>query len=295
MVSPSEKWTWSDKLSVALACAGAALALVLFLVEKTPGTVAVMLACIAALLTYPILHFVTSRTARIPVFVATAGLVVLFGWKVWPRGPQPHPVAPSSATVITPQASKSEEPQDSGRLTIQPLPAQSPNRKPDHVSQQKVERARPIQQNASPTINLQPGAVASFGQQGGITAGQVIVAEESTLPRNLEILQDSVAPPRPNEFPFALQVSIKSSAKIDSPTFALFFDGPVELPTTGLPFACMFCGFWRLKDANGTSDLNTIWVFWKMSPLLPSTPFVYTFESLRPIRLIRVSKGPLGP
>ena len=44
------RWSWSDKLAIALACAGAAMALVLFLVEKTPLTVGIVVACITGLL-----------------------------------------------------------------------------------------------------------------------------------------------------------------------------------------------------------------------------------------------------
>ena len=47
----------SDKLAVVLFCLGAAMALILFLLTKTPLTILPMLLGIAFLMVYPVLHF----------------------------------------------------------------------------------------------------------------------------------------------------------------------------------------------------------------------------------------------
>jgi hypothetical protein len=94
-------WSWSDRLAVALACIGAAMALVLFLVEKTPLTTGVTLACIAALLIYPILHFIPSRAMRVVAVLVLVLLVCLFGWHVWPHK-EPVVLVPTTAPASAP-------------------------------------------------------------------------------------------------------------------------------------------------------------------------------------------------
>ena len=74
-----------DQLAIVLFCVGAALALILFLVEKTPTSVTVILIGIAGFMVYPIFHFFRGPLAR------TFGVLVLllsiggFGKSVWPR------------------------------------------------------------------------------------------------------------------------------------------------------------------------------------------------------------------
>lgn len=77
--------SFSDKLAVALACLASAMALILFWMDKTPLAAGLSIACIAGLSVYPILHFFPSGTARIPMFIIATLLVVIFGWKIWPR------------------------------------------------------------------------------------------------------------------------------------------------------------------------------------------------------------------
>ena len=108
MEDSEQRWTRSDKLAVALACIGAALALILFLVDKTPVTVGVMTTCIAALLAYPIQHFVPSRPVRISAIILMILLVCCFGWSRWPKNIQ-APASSATAPPI-PASSSSKEP-----------------------------------------------------------------------------------------------------------------------------------------------------------------------------------------
>lgn len=279
MANPQEKWTWSDKLAIALTCIGAAMALILFVLEKTPLTIAVIIACVAALLIYPILHFVPSRKYRILFILVMIVAVCLFGWCVWPKRPQISPIVPPPARTVA-------------------IPTPSlPEKTPQH--EHKIDRphedagARPSTTTQAHTINVQPGAVVSFGQQGGITAGQVVIAQESTIPVELSISQEQVMPPHPNSFPYELRVTIKTSRRIEPTTLALLFDGPVEVPD--LPFTCMSCGSGRLNDVNGIANPATVWVFWSSPPFTPDYPIIFTVESLHPVKLLRVSKGPKPP
>jgi len=127
MGNPENRWSWSDRLAVALACMAGAMALALLWMEKTPIWATVTVACMAALMVYPVLHFVHSWRARIPVLLVVWGLIGLFGWRVWPYKPitanasvlpnsvspppLPAPVAPvtsqkPSAPQATPQGSQ---------------------------------------------------------------------------------------------------------------------------------------------------------------------------------------------
>jgi len=51
------EYNTSDKLGIALACLRASWPIILFLVEKTPLTVILLLSLMVALAIYPILHF----------------------------------------------------------------------------------------------------------------------------------------------------------------------------------------------------------------------------------------------
>jgi hypothetical protein len=157
------RWSWSDKLAIALACAGAAMALVLFLVEKTPLTVGIVVACIAGLLIYPILHLVSSTGARIVVIEAMLVLVCLFGWSVWPKKNQ---IAQNSPPQFQPSPKQTPLQNGPPISTVPQVTPAAPTRKP----QRKTAPVTP-----PGTISQGPGSAMSFGQQGGITAGTVTV------------------------------------------------------------------------------------------------------------------------
>jgi hypothetical protein len=77
-------YTWSDKLAVALTCLGAAMAIVLFLVEKTPATVVALSVGMLVFLIYPIIHFVRGRLSRWLASLGTVALTVILGVNTWP-------------------------------------------------------------------------------------------------------------------------------------------------------------------------------------------------------------------
>jgi hypothetical protein len=120
-------WTRSDKLAVALFCLATAMALILFLAEKTPIAVGIMLLCIAGFLVYPVIHFAHSRRLRIPSLMLMLVLVAGFGWSQWPKSVKPirepqaqlAPVQNSTPppTVSSPSAtngSSDQQPQQQG-------------------------------------------------------------------------------------------------------------------------------------------------------------------------------------
>ena len=91
------RWSWSDKLAIALACLAAAMSLVLLWMEKTPTWAAVTIGCISALIVYPVLHFVHSSKARVPILVVAWALIGMFGWRIWPR-----PITPPVVVNVPP-------------------------------------------------------------------------------------------------------------------------------------------------------------------------------------------------
>jgi hypothetical protein len=78
------RYSLSDRLAIVLACLTGIMAIILFLIEKTPLTVIVLLLLMVGLSIYPILHFAKNSLIRgfliLGVVIATA----LFGWGVWP-------------------------------------------------------------------------------------------------------------------------------------------------------------------------------------------------------------------
>lgn len=85
----------SDQLALALFCIGVVVAIGLFWIDKTPFTAGMSLAAIFALMVYPILHLVRSRTRREVAFVVSVLLVGAFGWRIWPRS------KPQASTIQT--------------------------------------------------------------------------------------------------------------------------------------------------------------------------------------------------
>jgi hypothetical protein len=137
------------------------------------------------------------------------------------------------------------------------------------------------------SVEVQPGAVASFGQQGGITAGQInVFPDESKMPVSIEYSQARVSPTE-------LRLTIKPNRRIDAATLAMFFDGPVEVPA--LSFSCMNCGNGRINDADGTPDLKTVWVYWAAPPFTPESAITFVIKSEVPVSLVRISRGPNAP
>jgi hypothetical protein len=95
--SGTSRWSWSDKLAIALACLATAMALALSWMDRTPTWAAVTISCMGALVFYPVMHFIRSWKARVPFLLVVWGCIGLFGWKIWP-----HCIPQQSPVVVTP-------------------------------------------------------------------------------------------------------------------------------------------------------------------------------------------------
>jgi hypothetical protein len=78
-------YSLSDKLAMALVCLTAILAIVLFLVEKTPKTILGLLVAILVFGIYPILHFFKNRWLRIGALIVLFAATFVFGYPMWKR------------------------------------------------------------------------------------------------------------------------------------------------------------------------------------------------------------------
>jgi hypothetical protein len=83
--SKGSRWSWSDRLAIALACLAGILALILLWMDKTPVWAAATIALMAALVVYAVIHFVPSWKARIPALLVAWLLIGVFGWRIWPH------------------------------------------------------------------------------------------------------------------------------------------------------------------------------------------------------------------
>ena len=82
------KWTFSDRLAVALACLTAVMALGLIWMERTPAWAGATVVSMALLMVYPVIHFVHSNKGRLVALMAIWGFIGFFGWKIWPKKEQ---------------------------------------------------------------------------------------------------------------------------------------------------------------------------------------------------------------
>lgn len=81
----TERLSDSDKLGVVLACLAGVMGIILFLVPKTPATVAVLLVAMVGLSVYPILHFVRRSALRIGTLCCVVLATTALGCYVWPE------------------------------------------------------------------------------------------------------------------------------------------------------------------------------------------------------------------
>jgi hypothetical protein len=90
-VQAQGRFSPGDKLAFALTSAAAALALAIYLAEKTPLVVVFAVIGFVGFLVYPILHFVRTHRYRVACFALTLIMTGLLGWVGWPP---PHPTMP---------------------------------------------------------------------------------------------------------------------------------------------------------------------------------------------------------
>src|SRR5258708_19309665 len=89
----TQKYKFSDKLAVAVAWIGTLMAIILLLVDKTPGTTLALLTLMGALARQPILHFACPGSIRAAAFFLVFVSIGAFGWIVWP---EPVKITPES-------------------------------------------------------------------------------------------------------------------------------------------------------------------------------------------------------
>jgi hypothetical protein len=76
------------------------MAIVLYLIEKTPWSVGILTALMILLCIYPILHFFKGKRARIAICGVAVLASATFGWKEWPKpSTQQSPPPPSQANA----------------------------------------------------------------------------------------------------------------------------------------------------------------------------------------------------
>jgi hypothetical protein len=144
MPGNQSNYTTSDRLAFVLACLAGILAIVLFLVEKTPLTVAILLLLLLAFSVYPILHFVRRRRNRWTAFALIFLAVVCFGWKTWPRK-----INLTDSTVISGQPSSQNV---APAIAVNPSPTVAASIKPEDKSHQP--KAPSSKQRGASAVNL---------------------------------------------------------------------------------------------------------------------------------------------
>lgn len=151
----------------------------------------------------------------------------------------------------------------------------------------KQESPQPKPHSTTNPIVVAPGGAVSFGQQGGITAGQVNLFAADQTPIRFSYSQK----PQSGGPPYRSVVTIETSARVEPTSLALIFDAEVSLGSYNLG-TCMSCGDGRIDDAGGRPDLKTIWIFWASPPFTPDSPLSVTVSSPTPAKLLRVGRGP---
>ncbi len=143
----------------------------------------------------------------------------------------------------------------------------------------------------SGTLTVQPGGAVSFGQQGGITVGQLTVTPEDLTPTQLDYYVDN-SPTADSSYPNEVKIKITTSKRIDNPSLVLFFSGPIEMPKHA-PFSCMMCSAQSvIDDATGETGL---WIYWQQPTFSRDSPLSFTLESVSPVIITRITRGPDPP
>jgi len=99
MVDQTKPLSPSDGFAIVLACLAGILALVLWMIQKTPFWIIVVLLTIEGLSVYPVLHFARSKSRRAGFLAMTVIAVAAFGWKEWPKRDVPTNVINAAAVL----------------------------------------------------------------------------------------------------------------------------------------------------------------------------------------------------
>jgi hypothetical protein len=223
------RYNTSDKLAIALACLAGVMAIILFLVEKTPGTVLGLLAAMFLLLIYPILHFAKSGVVRIGLLLFAVVGTIYFGWLVWPSKHQPPAEqtasnAPKSSSQGVPSESKNEAPPSTA--------------KPDPKTK-KIAKSKP-----TPPSQDCPNGICI----GGDNNGKAEVNNYAPIPK---IETTIVSENTPSEGSFQTTIGISSTVPV--PTLYVSAEG--DSVTTAACITAGNGGFGR--SGNGVAAVNS--------------------------------------
>lgn len=158
------KYNASDRLAIALACLAGVMAIILFLVEKTPLTAILLLSLMLVLAIHPILHFAKRIGVRIVSFSLFVMGTLLLGWYVMPRS---HSI---SAHTQEPQQPTPEDKKDDKKGEDAKKQEPKPKLKPKAEQQAQDNHVGSVEQG--PCSNLQIGG---SGNQATVNCGAVAV------------------------------------------------------------------------------------------------------------------------
>lgn len=192
----------------------------------------------------------------------------------------------ASSGSLPPRAKKIKTPT---KTSASVAPPEAPiNVGKDSVAMGQIPAGSKIGANANAGIGpvtVQPGGVASFGQQGGVTAGQVNVYGTDSGPLQVIARQDGNT------------ITITTNRQIDSISLALFFDAEITGWSTSVQCSQRCIEGGRRKDSSGSADLKTIWDGWGQAfpTFTPDDPVQIYFSSSVPAKLIRLEWSPRPP
>jgi hypothetical protein len=262
----------SDKLAIALTCLAGIMAIILFLVAKTPAIVVLLLIVMVGLAVYPILHFFQRGALRIVAAIVVLGVTALLGWHAWPsKNPSNPPFVEVPATFVTPSATQSPS------VPANPSPSPTAKAKPSH------SKAAPLQPPMSQECAPGASCAQSSGQQGGITAGVYNGPPPLELKPSLSVIPSDTGRFQfpVNECPVKTQIIIVPNQAVPPPIeMALEFDKPVS-KISGL---IQGVNSWMLGGPQrlGTHALTSL-----SSPgISPSHPFLVEVCSSEVVKLV---------
>lgn len=164
-VKPMDGYSTSDRLAIALACLAGVMAIILFLVEKTPFTVVGLLVLMVALFAYPVLHFVPRINFRVALLACMLIGTIAFGWYVWPKSKLPSDQAGSKSTSPESAATANSPAQGVTATTTQTAKVN----KAQTSTPAKPKRTKPVRHPAtvSPPKTTDKTANGSIGVEFG--------------------------------------------------------------------------------------------------------------------------------
>jgi len=271
-----EKYSHSDKLAIALACVAGVMAIVLFLIEKTPISVVVLLTLMLALSVYPILHFTKSKTPRtICLIVILVGTVAL-GWAVWPKQ------RPSEVAVQMPPANAVKE--NSGTTDSVRVDVRRPAR--DAVADKVEHRKHAKTSSQDNSVHMDKGS--KIEQQSGGPCSPNIVGGSNTV---------NCGPPPPPPLKLSWQISTNQSREEGTYTYIVTITVNIPMTPVAVGVLCSAPPYnISVGTHKGRASLNehdgiqgsTAFVYYEGTPMTPHDELYVTLNSKTPLTVLDV-------